>query len=46
MLEVYTVYKSFPESYCEVSSEEEAKELVAELRRDRNLDDAFYEEIE
>ena len=44
MFEVFTTYKSFTEFHCRCDTEQEAEDLVEELKQDRNLDDAYYVE--
>lgn len=43
MYQVFTVYKSFPELYNEYETEDEAKEVAEELKRQPDLDDAYYQ---
>lgn len=42
MFEVFTVYRTLPEFYCEADSEGEAEEIVADLKRSGLPDDAYY----
>jgi hypothetical protein len=42
--EVWTVYKSFPELHNVYDNKGDAEEVAAELRRERDLDDAYVEE--
>ena len=45
LYEVYTVYKTLPEIYDTYETKDEAEDVVANLKLQHDLDDAYYDEV-